>query len=82
MKINIPIIHIINKKYLIGVKFEIMKLKDKVVHVMENEDSEISIRLTDYINQNSKKIQKELCFYMSRSAWSLEKVVQTLIDGN
>ena len=75
MKITLPIIHVQNKSYFIGVKLCTLELKGAFIYVDGN------TRFPDFIKSNCEIFKKQLCFYMLKSGYTLERVVQSIIDG-
>ena len=82
MKVTLPIVYIkTQKKYFIGIKPVRLELKGAFIHVRENDKDEKTVRFNEYITKNTKMFQKYLCFYMMRSKWEIEKIIQALIDN-
>lgn len=82
MKVTLPIVYIkTQNKYFIGIKSVSLELKGAFIHVRENDDDEKTVRFNEYITKNTKMFQKYLCFYMMRSKWEIEKIIQALIDN-
>ena len=85
MKITIPIVYVKKTdQYFVGTKKVSLLLKGAFIHVggfSESADKNKSIRFNQYISENQSLFEKELTFYMMRSKWNLEQVVQSLIDG-
>ena len=82
MKIKIPILQKEGKQYFIGVGFVNLQLKGAIIHVTtSNSIKEETTRFHDFIKQKERLYRLQLCFYMFKSNWSLEKVVQALYDS-
>ena len=82
MKIMIPIVYVKKtNQYFVGTKKVYLQLKGAFIHVLESKESDKTIRFNQCIADNQSLIEKELTFYMIRSKWNLEQVVQALIDG-
>ena len=82
MKITLPIVYVKKtNQYFVGIKKVKLILKGAFIHVSED-DCEQTTRFNLYVSQNHNLFTKHLCFYMIRSGWSIEKIVQALIDGN
>ena len=82
MKVTLPIVYIkTQNKYFIGIKSVQLELKGAFIHVRENDHDEKTVRFNEYISKNTKLFQKHLCFYMLRSKWEIEKIIQALIDN-
>lgn len=82
MKIMIPIVFVKQtNQYLVGTKLVRLRLQGAFIHVFEDIDSKNTIRFNQFISDNQLYFEKELTFYHIRSKWSIEKIVQALIDG-
>lgn len=75
MKLTLPITHVKGSTYFIGVKTFNLELKGAFIYVDSKE------RFPDFINSRQSLFKKQLCFYMLKSGWGIEKVVQSLIDS-
>ena len=78
--ITVPIVPIKNtSEYFIGTKRFNLQWKNRNIWV-EYPHSEPK-KFCDFLVEYQPILQNQLCFYMIKSNWSIEKVVQSLVDN-